>query len=81
MTSEFKDLSPRLVKSTWHPSFGLSKPNICIEYEFKRNIHVIEFYGRHLICTLFLTDNFPPEGNAPATRTYEHAREWIKKGA
>ena len=29
---------------------------------------------------LFLTDNFPPEGNAPATRTFEHAREWIKKG-
>lgn len=30
---------------------------------------------------LFLTDNFPPEGNAPATRTYEHAREWVKLGA
>lgn len=29
---------------------------------------------------LFLTDNFPPEGNAPATRTYEHAVEWVKKG-
>jgi len=29
---------------------------------------------------LFLTDNFPPEGNAPATRTFEHTREWIKKG-
>jgi glycosyltransferase involved in cell wall biosynthesis len=29
---------------------------------------------------LFLTDNFPPEGNAPATRTYEHAREWVKLG-
>jgi len=29
---------------------------------------------------LFLTDNFPPEGNAPATRTYEHAKEWIKLG-
>jgi len=29
---------------------------------------------------LFLTDNFPPEGNAPATRTYEHSREWVKKG-
>ncbi len=29
---------------------------------------------------LFLSDNFPPEGNAPATRTYEHAREWIKRG-
>ena len=30
---------------------------------------------------LFLTDNFPPETNAPATRTYEHCREWVKKGA
>ena len=29
---------------------------------------------------LFLTDNFPPEGNAPATRTYEHAREWVELG-
>ena len=29
---------------------------------------------------LFLTDNFPPEGNAPASRTYEHAREWVDKG-
>lgn len=29
---------------------------------------------------LFLTDNFPPEGNAPATRTYEHATEWVKSG-
>ena len=29
---------------------------------------------------LFLTDNFPPEVNAPATRTYEHAREWVGKG-
>lgn len=30
---------------------------------------------------LFLTDNFPPESNAPATRTYEHCIEWLKKGA
>ena len=29
---------------------------------------------------LFLTDNFPPEVNAPASRTYEHACEWVKKG-
>ena len=29
---------------------------------------------------LFLTDNFPPEVNAPATRTYEHAREWVGMG-
>ena len=30
---------------------------------------------------LFLTDNFPPEVNAPATRTYEHCQEWINQGA
>lgn len=29
---------------------------------------------------LFLTDNFPPESNAPANRTHEHAREWVKAG-
>lgn len=29
---------------------------------------------------LFLVDNFPPEVNAPATRTYEHCLEWIKSG-
>lgn len=30
---------------------------------------------------LFITDNFPPETNAPATRTYEHALEWQTLGA
>lgn len=30
---------------------------------------------------LFITDNFPPEVNAPATRTYEHVTEWQKRGA
>ena len=30
---------------------------------------------------LFLTDNFPPEVNAPASRTYEHCKEWVKAGA
>jgi glycosyltransferase involved in cell wall biosynthesis len=29
---------------------------------------------------LFITDNFPPEVNAPATRGYDHAVEWIKMG-
>jgi len=29
---------------------------------------------------LFITDNFPPEVNAPASRTFEHCREWVKKG-
>lgn len=29
---------------------------------------------------LFLTDNFPPEVNAPASRTFEHCREWVQAG-
>lgn len=29
---------------------------------------------------LFLTDNFSPEVNAPASRTFEHCREWVKAG-
>lgn len=29
---------------------------------------------------LFLTDNFPPEVNAPANRTFEHCKEWVKEG-
>ncbi|MEB2786958.1 glycosyltransferase family 4 protein [Algoriphagus persicinus] len=29
---------------------------------------------------LFITDNFPPEVNAPANRTFEHCREWVKAG-
>ena len=29
---------------------------------------------------LFLTDNFPPEVNAPASRTHEHCRLWVAAG-
>ena len=29
---------------------------------------------------LFLADNFPPEVNAPASRTFEHCREWVRAG-
>lgn len=29
---------------------------------------------------LFLTHYFPPEVNAPANRTYEHAARWVKNG-
>ncbi|WP_312796860.1 glycosyltransferase family 4 protein [Tianweitania sp.] len=29
---------------------------------------------------LFLTDNFTPEVNAPASRSFEHCREWVKAG-
>jgi glycosyltransferase involved in cell wall biosynthesis len=34
----------------------------------------------HNMHILFLTDNFPPEVNAPASRTFEHCREWVKTG-
>ncbi len=30
---------------------------------------------------LFISDNFPPEVNAPASRTYEHAKRWTEAGA
>ena len=30
---------------------------------------------------LFLSDNFPPEVNAPASRTHEHCRQWVALGA
>lgn len=29
---------------------------------------------------LFFSHYFPPEGNAPASRTYENARRWVKAG-
>jgi len=29
---------------------------------------------------LFLTDNFPPEVNAPASRTHEHCKQWVAAG-
>jgi len=29
---------------------------------------------------LFFTDNFPPETNAPASRTHEHAKVWVAAG-
>jgi glycosyltransferase involved in cell wall biosynthesis len=29
---------------------------------------------------VFLTHYFPPEVNAPASRTHEHCREWVKRG-
>ncbi len=29
---------------------------------------------------LFLSHYFPPEVNAPASRTYEHCKEWVKNG-
>ena len=36
--------------------------------------------GCRFLHILFITDNFPPEVNAPASRTYEHVLEWVKLG-
>lgn len=36
--------------------------------------------GDKVVHILFFTDNFPPETNAPASRTFEHAREWVRNG-
>jgi glycosyltransferase involved in cell wall biosynthesis len=33
-----------------------------------------------LMHILFLSDNFPPEVNAPASRTFEHCRQWVEAG-
>ncbi len=30
---------------------------------------------------LFIPDNFPPEVNALASRTYEHGEQWVRRGA
>ena len=36
--------------------------------------------GLVLTHILFLTDNFPPESNAPASRTFEHCMRWVESG-
>ncbi|MEK9669634.1 MAG: glycosyltransferase family 4 protein [Gammaproteobacteria bacterium] len=47
----------------------------------------IDFYryvrvkaGLVVMHVLFLADNFPPETNAPASRTYEHCKRWVESG-
>lgn len=37
--------------------------------------------SRSGIKILFLSDNYPPEVNAPASRTYEHIQQWVRNGA
>ena len=29
---------------------------------------------------LFLSDNYPPEVNAPSNRTFEHCKKWTEQG-
>jgi hypothetical protein len=40
----------------------------------------LSLVDRRAMHILFLTDNFPPETNAPASRTFEHARRWVAAG-
>ena len=47
----------RLVPSLWHPGFGLSEKNICLECDFIDNNHNIEFSWS--LTEMHTTDNFP----------------------
>jgi glycosyltransferase involved in cell wall biosynthesis len=47
--------------------------------KFDFYIYLINYMSKTLRI-LFITDNFPPEVNAPATRTYEHCKAWAEKG-
>lgn len=42
--------------------------------------NIADYISTQVMTILFLTDNFPPEYNAPATRTFEHCKEWVKGG-
>ena len=37
-------------------------------------------FFRHLMKIVFFSHYFPPEGNAPASRTYEHCKRWVAAG-
>jgi glycosyltransferase involved in cell wall biosynthesis len=43
-------------------------------------LHLFDFIESLNMHILFLTHYFPPEVNAPASRTFEHARLWRKAG-
>lgn len=55
----------------------MPRDSICREKRSQHAIHVVADLTVHI---LFLTDNFPPETNAPASRTYEHAKRWVTAG-
>src|SRR4051812_37304051 len=46
----------------------------------KRRRKKFVFGGSRSMKILFLTDNFPPETNAAASRVLERARYWVKWG-
>src|SRR5262249_1178684 len=68
----------RLKASEWHPEFGQTIATCCIEVPFASDsIETVLNWQMHV---LFLTDNFPPEVNAPASRHAEHGKEWVRRG-
>lgn len=45
-----------------------------------RRLVFCQGFGEPPMHILFLSHYFPPEVNAPATRTYEHCRRWVRAG-
>lgn len=43
MTSDLSGLKPKLSESSWHPEFGLSKVNWCLECKFLGSAHSVNF--------------------------------------
>lgn len=43
MQADLSGLSAKLVNSTWHPSFGITQNNLCLECDFTSAVHNIEF--------------------------------------
>ena len=43
MTADLSGLEPKLLESLWHPEFGLSQVNLCLECKFLGNHHSVNF--------------------------------------
>lgn len=43
MIAEFLTSTPKLVTSSWHPQFGLSRENFCLECDFTNNTQSVYF--------------------------------------
>ena len=51
------------------PEFGRKEPNVALSFDC-----------RWIMRILFFSHYFPPEGNAPASRTYENCKRWVRDG-
>lgn len=43
LVADLRELKPRLVKAMWHPGFGLSQPNFCLECDYSNTSNSIKF--------------------------------------